>query len=126
MVPSPTFKVVRLLQKGSGRHVFLNHFDPGTWSQRADNGKQIKTEALDQRPAAANYLHPEADSPMRPEVGTQAQFRKKKPPQTYNYDSSLAPSMEWDGQNPARDLGEWLIRCAEEAAQLPAPHQFSL
>jgi hypothetical protein len=29
-------------------------------------------------PAAA-YDHPEAHSPMRPEVGTQAQFRKKKP-----------------------------------------------
>lgn len=26
------------------------------------------------------YKHPEADSPMRPDVGTQAQFRKKKPP----------------------------------------------
>ena len=32
---------------------------------------------------AESYLHPEADLPMRPEVGTQAQFKKKKPPQTY-------------------------------------------
>jgi len=30
-----------------------------------------------------NYKHPEAESPMRPEVGTQAQFKKKLPPQKY-------------------------------------------
>src|SRR5689334_17631149 len=72
------------------------------------------------------YQHPEADSPMRPEVGTQAQFKKKKPPQTYRYDSSLSPSMEWDGKNPARETGETLIkeiadcglRMAELAKQL--------
>lgn len=71
-----------------------------------------------------HYLHPEAKNPMRPDVGTQAQFRKKKPPQTYRYDSSLAPSLEWDGQNPARDLGEWLIAMASEAATLEPPHEF--
>ncbi len=46
---------------------------------------------------------------MRPEVGTQAQFRKKKPPVTYRYDSSLSPALEWDSQNPARGQGEALI-----------------
>ena len=56
------------------------------------------------------YQHPEADLPMRPEVGTQAQFKKKKPPQTYRYDSSLSPELEWDGQNPARESGEALIK----------------
>ena len=65
-------------------------------------------------PAAA-YDHPEAHSPMRPEVGTQAQFRKKKPPTTYRYDSSLSPALEWDGQNPAREEGERLIREILEA-----------
>lgn len=63
---------------------------------------------------AANYQHPEANSPMRPDVGTQAQFKKKKPPKTYRYDSSLAPEMQWDEQNPAREQGEALI--AEIAA----------
>ncbi len=71
-----------------------------------------------------DYRHPEADSPMRPEVGTQAQFRKKKEPQTYRYDSSLAPEMNWDGQNPARELGEWLLACVEEASALEPPHRF--
>lgn len=47
------------------------------------------------------YKHPEADLLLRPEVGTQAQFRKKKSPQKYRYDDSLAPVMEWDGQNSA-------------------------
>src|SRR5207245_148485 len=53
-----------------------------------------------------SYDHPEADSPMRPDVGTQAQFKKKKPPKTYRYDSSLSPELNWDGQNSARERGE--------------------
>src|SRR5258708_7541599 len=59
---------------------------------------------------AESYQHPEADLPMRPEVGTQAQFKKKKPPRTYRFDSSLSPSLEWDGQNPARERGEAFIK----------------
>jgi adenine-specific DNA-methyltransferase len=61
---------------------------------------------------------------MRPEVGTQAQFRKKKPPVSYRYDSSLSPAMDWDGQNPARNLGEWLLACVDDGSRLPPPHQF--
>ena len=34
-------------------------------------------------PEAMSYQHPESDSPMRPDMGTQAQFKKQKPPQTY-------------------------------------------
>jgi adenine-specific DNA-methyltransferase len=59
---------------------------------------------------AENYQHPDADSPMRPEAGTQAQFKKKKPPQAYRYDSSLSPALEWDGQNPGREQGEAALR----------------
>ncbi len=70
------------------------------------------------------YRHPEATSPLRPEVGTQAQFRKKKPPQEYRYDSSLSPELSWDGQNAAREFGEWLLACIDEASRLPAPHKF--
>jgi adenine-specific DNA-methyltransferase len=62
---------------------------------------------------AKPYKHPEADSPMRPEVGTQAQFKKKLPPKTYKYDSSLSPAMDWDGQNPAREQGEARIATTE-------------
>jgi adenine-specific DNA-methyltransferase len=43
---------------------------------------------------------------MRPEMGTHVQFKRKKPPTTYRYDSSLSPSLEWGGQNPARETGE--------------------
>ncbi len=64
------------------------------------------------------FTHPQAESPMRPDIGVQASFKKKKPPASYRYDSSLAPSMEWDGQNPAREVGEWLIAVAQEAAAL--------
>ncbi len=63
---------------------------------------------------------------MRPEVGTQAQFRKKKGRATYRYDSSLSPALDWDGQNAARELSEWLLRCIEDAAAIGAPHRFDL
>ena len=58
----------------------------------------------------APYKHPEAKSLMRPEVGTQAQFKKKKSPKTYRYDSSLSPALDWDAKNPAREQGEQLIK----------------
>ena len=67
---------------------------------------------------AENYSHPEAKSLLRPDVGTQAQFKKKKPPTTYRYDSSLSPALEWDGQNPAREQGEELIRDILKAGDL--------
>ena len=73
---------------------------------------------------AKTYRHTEADSPLRPDVGTQPQFKKKRPPATYRYDSSLSPALDWDGQNPARELGEWLLGRIEEAAALPFPHEF--
>ena len=56
--------------------------------------------------SAKNYTHPEASALLRPDAGAQAQFRKKKPPATYRYDSSLSPALDWDGQNSAREQGE--------------------
>lgn len=81
---------------------------------RATGTKATKSKTKPAKP----YKHPEADSPMRPEVGTQAQFKKKLPPKTYKYDSSLSPAMEWDGQNPAREQGEALVRRVLEAESL--------
>lgn len=55
------------------------------------------------------YEHADAEVALRPEIGTQAQFRKKRPPRTYRYDSSLSPALNWDGQNPAREQAEALL-----------------
>ncbi|MDH4187592.1 MAG: site-specific DNA-methyltransferase, partial [Nitrospira sp.] len=66
----------------------------------------------------APYKHPEAKSLMRPEVGTQAQFKKKKSPKTYRYDSSLSPAIDWDAKNPAREQGEQLIKQVLDAKSL--------
>ncbi|MCU0293611.1 MAG: site-specific DNA-methyltransferase [Thermoanaerobaculaceae bacterium] len=74
-------------------------------------------------PGAKSYDHPTAESLLRPDVGTQAQFRKKRPPKTYRYDSSLSPALQWDGQS-VRERGEWLLACITEAAALLAPHLF--
>lgn len=59
-----------------------------------------------------------------PDVGAQAQLRKKKPPKTYRYDSSLSPPLAWDGQNGAPEPGEWLVAQIEQASKLEAPHEF--
>ena len=72
--------------------------------------RQMKTE---KSKPAQNYRHPESESPMRPDVGTQVQFKKKLPPKKYRYDDSLSPSLEWDGQNPAREIGEAQIAVAD-------------
>jgi len=67
------------------------------------------------------YRHEDATSPMRPEVGTQPQFKKKKPPAAYRYDSSLAPELQWDeGNTRAREEGEALIREVLNAPTLEA------
>lgn len=55
------------------------------------------------------YTHPEASALIRPEIGTQAHFRKKKPPASYRYDSSLAPARDRDGNNAARERAETQI-----------------
>jgi adenine-specific DNA-methyltransferase len=70
-------------------------------------GKKTKTSQSDE---AKTYKHLEANSPLRPEVGTQSHFPKKKlkAPKNYRYDSSIAPSLEWD-DNPAREQTEALI-----------------
>ncbi len=88
----------------------------------AKRRKQSNNSAATQKAEA--YRHLSADSPLRPDVGTQSQFRKKKPPVTYHYDSSLSPALEWDGQNSAREMGEWLISLIEKASALPSPHTF--
>lgn len=56
------------------------------------------------------YRHPDADSPMRPDVGTQPQFKKTKAPKTYRYDSSLSPALDFDSKNAAREEGEIALR----------------
>jgi adenine-specific DNA-methyltransferase len=86
--------------------------------------KRAKGKAAVKTTEAKPYKHPESESPMRPEVGTQARFNKRLPAQKYRYDSSLSPAMDFDGQNPERPLGEWLLARIKEAAALPAPHVF--
>ena len=88
------------------------------------SGRTSKSRPGKAGKVAERYTHPDQTSPMRPEVGTQAQFRKKKAPVTYRYDSSLSPALDWDGENGARELGEWLLALIEKASTLPSPHAF--
>ena len=82
--------------------------------------RKTKTRGRKER-SAKSYAHPEASALLRPDVGTQAQFRKKKPPATYRYDSSLSPALDWDQQNPAREQAEAkLASLAERIEKLSA------
>ena len=83
----------------------------------ATKGKKSNVAASNGNPTKS-YKHPEADAVMRPDIGTQAQFKKKKQPKKYSYDSSLSPVLEYDGQNHAREEGEALIREVLEAKSL--------
>ena len=67
-------------------------------------------------PGTASYQHTEAQAMIRPEAGAQTRFKKKKPAATWRYDSSLAPELQWDALNPAREQGE--ARIAELLAAL--------
>lgn len=69
-------------------------------------------------PVVESYLHKEATAASRPEAGVQAQFRHDDKKQTYKYDSSLSPALDWDGQNHAREQGEALIHQILEAGNL--------
>ena len=72
-----------------------------------------KTPKAAKSKLAKNYRHSESESPMRPEVGTQAQSKRRLPPQKYRYHDSLSPALEWDGQNPACGRVEALRRVLE-------------
>jgi len=85
--------------------------------------RRTKKTAAPSVTQAKSYVHPEADALMRPDVGAQSEFRKKKPAATYRYDSSLAPELNWDGQNPARERGEALIREILDAKDLSAAQE---
>jgi adenine-specific DNA-methyltransferase len=61
---------------------------------KKSTGTRQSTESQTTEP----YVHPTADMAGRPEVGTQASFKKKKPPKTYSYDSSLDPQLVWAGK----------------------------
>jgi adenine-specific DNA-methyltransferase len=90
--------------------------------KKAPTRKSLPAPAAAADEAAQSYKHPLADLASRPEVGTQSQFRRKKEPKKYRYDSSLAPELQWDGGNAAsRDRAEELLRIVEEATADGSP-----
>lgn len=73
------------------------------------------SEKKHQGTTAPTYRH-EHESVLRPDIGIEAQFRGRKEPRVYRFDSSLAPELSWD-ENPDRELAEWLLALIAEAAE---------
>lgn len=86
----------------------------------AGSSRRVKNNGSGDTADTKPYSYPTETAPQRPDIGTQAQFRKRKEPARYQYDSSLAPALDWDGQNPAREQGEALIREILDAPSLEA------
>ncbi len=61
-------------------------------------GKKKTASRAGKERSARSYAHPEASALLRPDVGAQAQFRRKKPPTTYRHDPSLSPALDWAGK----------------------------
>jgi len=64
--------------------------------------------------AAKAYDHKEQEAVLRPDIGLQAQFKKKKEPVIYRYDRSLDPQLSWD-INADREQAEALIEKIRKA-----------
>ncbi len=106
--------------KGQARHPSVLG-GPSGWASGAParDGRQPAAPARLAGPPASRPRATTTPPPAPCSARTwtpQAQFKKKKPPATYRYDSSLSPDLNWDGQNPDRELGEWLLAKIGEAA----------
>ncbi|MDP3104193.1 MAG: site-specific DNA-methyltransferase [Candidatus Methanoperedens sp.] len=73
--------------------------------------KTIKIETT-----AESYDHKQ-ETTLRPDIGLQAQFKQKRDPKKYRYDSSLSPELSWD-INAERERAEALIANIREAKTL--------
>ncbi len=102
--------------KGAPSHALLLAFSP---MAKGSSGRRKRSGPKEAEP----YHHPTAEALLRPEIGIQPQFKKKKPPKAYHYDSSLSPVLEWDGGNAAREQGEALIREILEAPDLETAYK---
>jgi adenine-specific DNA-methyltransferase len=65
---------------------------------------------------AESYDHKQ-ETTLRPDIGLQAQFKQKRDPKKYRYDSSLSPEISWD-INAERERAEALIVKIREAKTL--------
>src|SRR5438876_7767099 len=81
--------------------------------RRARNPKQAK--------AAKAYDHKETEAVLRPDIGIQAQFKKRKEPARYRYDRSLDPQVSWD-INADREYAESLIEKVRSATSIQDAH----
>jgi hypothetical protein len=81
--------------------------------KKAVTKKAVKTASPKKAPKTKNleakaYKHNGKETIIRPDVGTQATFKKKKEPVKYRFDRSLDPELSWD-INADREQAEALI-----------------
>ena len=101
-----------LLKKGRGRGGSVSRIENDMPAPAQPQSKAANAIADGD---AAAYAHAD-EAVLRPDVGVEAQFSQKKAPQTYRYDSSIAPELSWD-ENEDRAFAEWLLGLIAEAAE---------
>ncbi|GAB4976833.1 site-specific DNA-methyltransferase [Mycobacterium avium subsp. hominissuis] len=106
------------------RAALLELFNADTGAGVSDRRRPSVAKRAVKTPKRAEVYQHNEQAVLRPEAGTQAQFKKRREPKRYLYDDSLSPALDWDGKNHARELGEWLLSQIEEAARLDPPHRF--
>lgn len=67
-----------------------------------------------------DFRHPTATGSRVPDAGAEPFVASARPPAIYRYDSSLAPSLQWDEKNPEREQAEALIAQVLAADSLEA------
>ena len=97
--------------------------DPWRGGDSTHMARATRTQARPRGAAGVQRYEHKQETVARPEIGAAPRFKAKAPPATYRYDSSLAPALDWD-TNPARETAAFLLRCIEDAAAQPAPHDF--
>src|SRR6266705_6654038 len=91
---------------------------PGCWHEKSSFAASERCASLTRMPrravrsktgkTAKAYDHKETEAVLRPDIGLQAQFKKKKELAKYRYDRSLDPQLSWD-INADRERAESLI-----------------
>ena len=78
--------------------------------------KKVTKKKLSNDGAQSDAYQHQDDAVQRPDVGVQPEFKNRKQPKKYRYDSSIAPELCWD-ENAKREFVEWLLSLVSQTTR---------